>query len=197
MQVEPAPSSQFNHFIAIMLGGAITLRRVCMKVKYVSEWLLLSFAGIVCCIGLALSGDVNLKKQVRENKGETANGGVVLADTESATIDPRVARTKPGFWKGMPNKIYTASFTGKKEGKVIAIVEFQGTVRWDAEGKITTTEEGFRAKRVRSEKFPADWQDVAGFKLQEGKMRVGTIKGEVFLFSELKFDFVGSAERVY
>ena len=87
----------------------------------------------------ALAKDINLNKQVRDGKGATAYGGISLVEKGKVSFDStgNVATKTAGFWMGLPDKLYTVLFRDNKTGDSAVIVEFQGTIRWNEDGKIT------------------------------------------------------------
>lgn len=140
--------------------------------------------------------DLNLQRQYRDGKGFTADGGLTLDEGQSVSFDATgKPATAAGFWKGLTNKLYTAQFFDDRTNSV-AIVEFQGTIRWDAVGKFSKTEDDFKPVRIKTLESNDEWVDVAGFALKGGELQITAKTGHEYIFSHPTYHFKGKGRRI-
>ncbi len=150
-----------------------------MKVKRV-QVVMLSL-GLQFLVTVGFAADLTIQTQVREGTGPTADGGVMLKEGESLRFDAKgsLMMKTAGFWKGLPDKLYTVSFQDKK-GDIVVVVEFQGTVKWDQDGKITETSKDFLPKKIKTRKHSDDWIEITNFELKGDRIKVVSKKSEMF-----------------
>ncbi len=137
--------------------------------------------------------------QTDEKGSICASGGITVKEEEKVTKvsfdhNSFLITDVSGFWKGREGQSYRVSFFGKK-GKINALVELEGIVRWNKQRKIT---EGLNCfEKIMTSEEEGKWYSITKRVIKNGNLLVTSAKGETFILSNYSPEFKGSIEKYY
>jgi hypothetical protein len=150
-------------------------------------------------IGKGMSGDVPLNVQNDGQGQPQATGGVTVKEGDKVSFDAHgsLATKTAGFWKGTNGKTYRIALNAPRSSttaqqQVVALIEIDGTVRWNAERNVVEGQDSLRAIATANDHF----LPIAKREIKGGTLFVSAADGVRYKIYGLSSDFTATVEKV-